>query len=299
MMQFRSKRSRVINMRRHYRFVGLTVAILAIAQPCAAINIVLDYTYDSFFATHLTAKNTLIAAAQDLSNAITSTLNPTSDTSSGISGTATTTFNFNFSFRDPSTNPSPPMGTPIIQESLDPAVMPMNQIRIYVGAYNLGGNTLGVGGPGTIGGSASYSGNLSDVPNSVQAAAAAASSNMTRSGGPIINRVSGSFQGVPSSNYTINYGAAVGSLTFDVDSNNDGVADSDAMLNSYWQFDRNAPVGPAQNDFYTVALHEMMHAIGFGGSLSWSSLLSGSQNWLGSQVIALEKTGNNVVAPDG
>ncbi|HEY2761803.1 MAG TPA: hypothetical protein VGI75_13700, partial [Pirellulales bacterium] len=258
--------------------------MLAIAQPCAAINIVLDYTYDSFFATHLTAKNTLTTAAQDLSNAITTSLGATSDTSSGTSGTATTTFDFSYSIQNPSNAAT---------VTIDPAVLPANQIRIYVGVQNVTGSELGEGGPGGIGlnGSISY-GNLNDAHSSVLAASAAGTANQGRGAGPVINRISGSFQNVANTSFTVNYGSTLGNIWFDVDSNNDGVIDSDPVLNSYWQFDKNSPMGPSQNDFYSVALHEMMHAIGFGESLSWNSLVSGSQNWLGSQVIALEGNGN-------
>jgi hypothetical protein len=86
-------------------------------------------------------------------------------------------------------------------------------------------------------------------------------------------------------------------LWFDRDTNNDGVADTDAILNNSWQFDYNqSPVG--KNDFYSVALHEILHALGFGASDSWQAHVTGGHSWNGSQVVGLLGTGTNVLGVD-
>ena len=43
-----------------------------------------------------------------------------------------------------------------------------------------------------------------------------------------------------------------------------------------WSFNLAAPT-PGQNDFYTVALHELAHVLGFGTSRSWATFRSGNQ----------------------
>src|SRR5580704_9392984 len=81
----------------------LSIAINSIGTRSFAINIVIDYSDDTtgFFTSHPTAKATLEAAAQDLNNVITTSLGATSDTSSGISSTASSSLNFNYSITNP------------------------------------------------------------------------------------------------------------------------------------------------------------------------------------------------------
>jgi hypothetical protein len=51
-----------------------------------------------------------------------------------------------------------------------------------------------------------------------------------------------------------------------------------------------------KDDFYSVALHELLHALGFGVSETWDSLVSGN-NWLGAQASAFAGSGVNLVEP--
>src|SRR5262249_50503390 len=157
----------------------------------------------------------------------------------------------------------------------------------------------GVGGPGGAGVSASVSYfNQTDLNAAFNNAQIAANTNMGRGGGPAIGNLSGNLNGsfgtLP---FSVNYGSSVGSVWFDVDTNNDGAIDSDAQLNNYWQLDYTKPVGANQTDFYSVAMHEILHALGFGTAQSWKSEIpSGApQSWLGSQVISLVGTGQNVL----
>ena len=52
-----------------------------------------------------------------------------------------------------------------------------------------------------------------------------------------------------------------GTITFD----SDDVA---------WHYDHTTSVDAGQFDFYSAALHELLHAIGFGTSNSWDDLVS-------------------------
>jgi hypothetical protein len=274
-----------------------TILVLMFAWGASsswAINIVLDYSDDSFFAAHPTAMATLNAAAQYVSSLITTPLSATTDTSTANVNNSSVTFDFNYSITNPTTGAT---------QTIDPAVLGANQVRIYVGVQKINsGGEAAAGQPGGAGvhATASYT-NQPDLTAAFNNAQTAAKINMGRGGGPAIGNLSSSlntaFGNLP---FSINYGSSVGSVWFDVDTNNDGVVDTDAQLNNYWQFDYTKPVGAAQTDFYSVALHELLHSLGFGTSQSWKSEIpSGApQSWLGSQVISLVGTGQNVLGPD-
>ncbi len=82
--------------------------------------------------------------------------------------------------------------------------------------------------------------------------------------------------------YSLQYGFALGSLTFD------------DMTN--WNFDYATLPTAGQNDFYSVAVHEMIHALGFGASQAWNTQVSGT-DWSGPAVFDLLGTGTNVLSP--
>ena len=276
-------------------FATILVLIFAWGASSAwAINIVLDYSDDSFFAAHPTAMTTLNAAAQYVSSLITTPLSATTDTSTANVNGSSVTFDFNYSITNPTTGAT---------QTIDPAVLASNQVRIFVGVQKINsGGEAAAGQPGGAGvnASASYF-NQPDLTAAFNNAQTAAKINMGRGGGPAIGNLSSSlntaFGSLP---FSINYGSSVGSVWFDVDTNNDGIVDTDAQLNSYWQFDSTKPVGANQTDFYSVALHELLHSLGFGTALSWKNEIPSSapQSWLGSQVISLVGTGQNVLGPD-
>jgi hypothetical protein len=273
------------------------IAVMLVARgpsTASAFSIALDYSNDSFFAAHPTAKATLDAAAQYISTLITTPLAATTDTNTANVNGSTATFDFNLSYTNPTTG---------MTQTIDPAVVPAGQVRIFVGVQKINsGGEAGQGGPGGAGVNAAVSYfNQTDLNAAFNNAQAAANVNMGRGGGPTIGKLNGNLNGsfgtLP---FSINYGSSVGSVWFDVDTNNDGVVDTDAQLNNYWQFDSTKPVGATQTDFYSVALHEMLHALGFGTSASWTNKVSTSapQDWLGTQVTALLGTGHNVLGPD-
>src|SRR5262249_35397658 len=155
--------------------------------------------------------------------------------------------------------------------------------RIFVGAQALDAATLGQGSTGGFESSGlSQIANQSDFAQAVQNASAAGSANQGRGAGPIIKAINKTGPGAPYSNH---HGSDVGSITF-----NSGIN---------WQFDHTAAVAHNQYDLYSVAVHEILQALGFSKDQSESFTAdvssTNSQNWLGPQVIAQLGTGNNVL----
>ncbi len=281
-------------MRRRFVLPGCAafLLLLAAAQAASAININVVYPASNMFQGYeATAKAAINAAAADLSAAITSNLSAiTTDAYTGsVSGT-TATLGWEFYYLDPSTSSN--------NVFVPTATIAANTVTMHVGARSILGTTLGLGGPGgvsldldqfTAGGS----------PNQWVAAVAEAEdlseTAYRRGGGPVIGVAEGS--GSYGSNnaiiampYTISHGF----LSLDWDGNNNGAKDSDSQLNAYWHFDHTTPVATGKNDLYSVALHEMMHAIGIGASDTWDSKLSGT-SWTGSNVIALQGSGAGLI----
>lgn len=261
-----------------------------VSSSASALNVVLDYSNDTgYFNANPTAKATLQKAASDLSSFITTTLNATTDTNTGASGTSSVTFDHALAYTNPSTN------APV---SLANAAVPANEFRVFVGRQNLTGATLAQGGPGGSDGFGVTGTQGTNFATAVNNAAAASTANLTRGGGPVIGTVNGAVGGVPVS---VGYGALLGNLWFDSDTDNNGTADTDAQVNTYFQTDYTQPVGAGKVDLYSVALHEMLHSLGFGLSDTWDANIGGDGNdWLGANVAALLGSGNNnAVSSDG
>ncbi|QDV62814.1 PEP-CTERM sorting domain-containing protein [Crateriforma conspicua] len=276
-------------MHRFYRASAALFAVLAailFGTPASA-EIVLDYTHDTgFFSSNATAKAALEAAASDINAVLNLNLDAiTDDTVTGNGGGGTV---LNFDFRYQYTNPA--TGASV---TVNDTTTPANEIRIYVGMRNLTGSTLGQGGSGGSGiaiGGVSGSG-----PISAAIADAQASYQHRRNEGPVIGTLSGNVSG---NSFSFEMGPALGNLWFDQDTNNDGATDSAAVLNANWHFDHTTSVAAGKDDFYSVALHEMLHSIGFGGSETWDDLVSGT-DWLGSEVIDLNGTGTGIIDGGG
>ena len=252
-----------------------------------ALTITVDYTYDSYFSTNLTARYALEAAAADLSAAVTTSLTPlTTDLFVGNSGATTATFDASVGFNNPST------GVATTWETLRTNA---DEVKLFVGWRPLPGVTVGVGGPAGAGAAIGVSGNPAQFAAAVGNAAANTQTALMRGGGPQI----GTFDGYVGDTYfSVNYGVSYGALAFDNDTNNDSAIDSAAQLNAFWHFDHTTSVVAGKTDLYSVALHEMLHAIGLGGSASWDAYVSGT-TWTGPHVIALVGSGVGLLAPDG
>lgn len=260
------------------KFVPLAL-ILALALPAQAVVLVIDYSYDTsnFFSGNAAAKAALEAAATDIGAAITSNLGAvTTDVYSSTNGSTTAIFDWSLSFTNPSTGG-------VVTENTFSA--PANQITLYAGVRELSGSTLGVGGPSGASVFLNGSGFANQWVDAVAGAGSASDAAMLRGGGPVINTLSGSstLSGT-TANFNLGYGAILGSLSFDSD--------------SVWHYDHTTAVLAGANDFYSVALHEILHTIGVGTSETWNSLTSGT-DWTGSNVIALMGTGVNLIDGGG
>ncbi|MBT5904088.1 MAG: hypothetical protein HOH58_18475 [Opitutaceae bacterium] len=125
-------------------------ATMLSAVSVSALTIELDYTHDAaatnFFGTYTTAKGALEKAASDISDVLNSSLGAiTSTQSEGVTGTVNSTnvtFDWKFSYTNPSTGGA---------EELTTFTSAADTIKIFVGARNLAGTTLGQGGPGGAG----------------------------------------------------------------------------------------------------------------------------------------------------
>lgn len=262
------------------RLFALSAILVWMCSADAAI-VQVDYSFDAangnFFGANPLAKATVNAAAQDISNAITSSLSAiTTDVYTGTNGATTATFDWRMNITNPSTGTAATLNT---------FNTPVNLITVYAGVRSLAGSTLGVGGPGAGGFNLGGSGFDNEWVGAVAAAESASNAAMPRGAGPVIGTLSGSSTFTTSTaNYSLRYGTILGSLS----------------LNSTatWHYDHTTAVGAGENDYYSVALHEILHAIGFGTSNTWNAQRSGT-TWTGSNVITLTGTGANMVSADG
>ena len=250
-------------------------------------SLVVDISHDvangNFFGSNPLARAALDAAVSDINSTFDISLAPiTSGITTGSGGGANVSATWTWNYSNPSTGATE-------QYNGGVAEIPGNDVIVYAGMNQLTGGTLGRGGPGGLTSNISAGGNFGGF----QAAFDDAMNNsqMHRGGGPIIRRTTGAFLGA---SYSFDHAPSIGSIQFDNDSNNDGQIDSAAMLDQYWHFDHTTTVAAGKNDFYSVALHELLHSLGIGTSLSWDENVNGS-DWIGSNVIAVHGTGLNLI----
>lgn len=277
------------------RLLPLAV-LLATLSAAHALIVELDYSYDSaganFFGQNPAAKAAVDKAGSDIGAAILQSLGAVNtDIFTGTTGSTTTTFDWSLTIPDPTTGQNVTLNT---------FTFAANTVKIFVGMRPLTGSTLGVGGPSGAGLSTGVSGFASELQSSVAKAETASNAVMPRGGGPVQGSISGSLTlGATTASYTVSYGSLLGALSFDNDTNDDGTPDSFVTLANFYQYDPNAAVSPGKNDLYSIALHEILHSIGFGTSATWNSKKSGT-TWLGSNAIALNGgTGAGLVSTDG
>lgn len=262
-----------------------------LCSMASAITINLVYPGGNLFtAMHdPAAKAAINQAAADISAAITNNLSAIStDIYTGTNGSTTATFDWSYKYVSPLDG--------LTEVTINPGTILANTVTMYVGARSILGSTLGEGGPAGAAFSLNGSGFGSQWIGAVASAESQSEIAYKRGGGPVMNTFAGTtppLQGI-TANYSIDTGIAYGKLSLDWDSNDDGLLDNNTQLDDYWHFNHSTPVANNKNDLYSVALHEMLHALGIGTSASWTALRSGS-NWSGSQVIALHGTGTNLV----
>ena len=206
-----------------FTYTLLLSAFCIASQPAQAnINIVFDYSYDGGFFTGAgnTSRQTLLNAAASVFDT------RFTDNLTGITSLGTNQFNIDFA------NPSIAQTTTLPNYSVA-----SDKIVVFVGAYNLGTNVLGQGGPGGY----SVSGTQEFIDN------AASRGQPGALGAP-------AFPGATPSQ--TDFGPWGGTLSF----NN--------AVNYY--FGTDAPLaGTTEFDFYSVAVHELGHLLGFGTADSY------------------------------
>lgn len=269
-----------------------SVFVLALAPcPLEATTLVVDYSHDTtgFFDDLPAARAAIDAAADDLSSFLISGLIGMQNSFTGTQGSTSATVNWELAYSNPFSG---------AQELLAPADIGVDEFRFYAGMRNLSGTTLGQGGPGGAGIDLIGGGFEHEWASAVQAMEDASNAVMPRGDTPqeVFN---GTLTlGSVTAPYELFYGLAVGHIWMDWDVDNSGSRNTNAELETYWHFDHTTPVESGKRDFYSVALHELMHGIGFGGSTAWETLVNGT-DWEGANVINLLGSGTDVLDPDG
>lgn len=199
----------------------LTLALIAGGQTVSALTIQIDYTYDTTQFFNTPAKKSAIEAVAKFYGDL-------------IADNLLRIDAAEFPGSSWSAQPTHPATGATL--SIPNLVVPEDTIIVYVGARNLSGNTLGVGGPAGWGGSG-FDAWFERIEGRGSAGAAAQNPAEQTDHAP--------------------WG---GSISFDADST--------------WNFSQSQ--NQPGFEFIGVALHEMGHVLGIGTAYSWDNKISGS-----------------------
>ena len=249
---------------------------LAMLPSLVSAQLTADFSLNtsSFFSSNATARAAAEAAIADLNAALNQNLGAVTaadQTVTGSFGADMVDISITASVTNPSTGSSVDVSVANAQ-----SVVP-----IFVGARNLPGSAVGLGGPSSWGFSIPNTSifNISDFGVAVTNAANATNLIYLRGEGPVVSRFNSSLGGFP---FELTLGLGHGSVAIDSGFSN-------------FHFDHTTPVPAGMIDLYSVVLHEAMHAIGLGPSPEWDMQVSGT-NWTGSEVVDFLGSGSGVIA---
>lgn len=292
-----------------FRLLAIGTSMAAVmTRPVEGVDLKLIYSTDAasqrMVQTFPQAKAAIEKAASDLSALLTGTMLPIRSTDgiiSGQQGNTRTDLDWNWTYLDPTSD--------AVRE-LPGIELAADEVRIYVGAQMFNASTqasgnvvAGNGGFGSLHVGLSGTGTVAELGPALDKAEQASNALLQRGGeGPVLDRLAFEdvFQlGPAGPGLEVRFGLALGSLSLDSDTNNDGVPDTDAQWQQFWHLDATTPVVSGKMDLYTTALHEMVHVLGLGRSRTWREQIRGTQ-WLG--VAASSAHGNSgagLISADG
>ena len=227
------------------RMHAVWLVLLAATSPVGAISIEFDYSYDAngFFADPA-RRATLETAGQVYEDLLADDLDPIQAGSSGLGYDNT----WEAMFDDPA-------GGQLV--TITDLSVAADTLVVFVGGRDLGGGELARGGPGGVGGTGSDEWLDTIRGRGEEHGFGSGATDFGPWGGFITFDTRLDPYAPPSSG---------GGLPFITDPG--GGYDPDARD---WNFNPDAEPDPWQNDFYTVAVHELAHVLGFGTSESWNT----------------------------
>jgi hypothetical protein len=265
-----------MNHMKHFLSASV-IGLCMVPLDASAITVAVDYSatssalFDAGTANGLLARAAVDAAAADISAAITTQLNAVNSyTYVGVNGGTTFTYDTKYTYSNLDSGSSMDFTTALAQD----------EFRVFAGARSLG--VAGEGGSG-IGLAVGFSGSLAEGQLAADNGSVLSSTGMTR-GGPILNTVSGDLGGMA---YSTDFGAGAGFLSFDSDGS------------TIWHLNHQTAVASLTTDLYSVALHEILHSLGYGASESWDNNVTGT-TWTGAEAIAVNGgSGSNLIDGGG
>lgn len=275
----------------------IAMRMIVLVEPASAITVEIEFVGNHFFSQNAQAVAAIEAAADHVGSAITSSLTPIDQVNfSDTVGNTTATLDWSFSFRDQFTDE--PIGN--LPTVVSDPLLATDTVKVFVDAQLLDGIVIGQGVPAgaqaEIGATILGPGPLNG--DAIQGVAGLADSEMNRNGeAALIGVLFGGVDNLGGVDVNpVQFRTAFGGIALDIDSNDDDQADTAQQLQDFWHLDHTTAVEAGKFDLFSVAVTEIVTALGFGTSDSFDELASG-RDWLGAEVIDLLGTGEDVLDP--